>query len=364
MPDNDPLESLDNFPEGLHVDSLPASEVRRRGDRMRRRNTALATVGGVVAAAVFIGTPVALMSGNDKDTVDPAPSPPTPSVTEDAPARMADRDPGRVPAGRRRSRRPTGSTARRPRSSPAPPPSPTSRLCGTNWPSRARSTLAASATPVRARTSDRLVLLQEDDRCHRPHWPRRGQGSRPAPTSRRGVTTSISRPHWSISTSARRSRGDRSAGAVRRRAAQRPDRHRGGTQRQRAVRGDVVRLRGRRRGRGVRDRAAPRARGRPLGAMCVFSADPCSTTEVTPDSDTSSSPPGRERNGRDPGRLPARRGHGRERRGERHRGPRAGRRGRPRWSTSAAPTCGRRAASSSGWPPARPASSTSRPASW
>ena len=83
MPDNDPLESLDNFPEGLHVDSLPASEVRRRGDRMRRRNTALATVGGVVAAAVFIGTPVALMSGNDKDTVDPAPSPPTPSVTED-----------------------------------------------------------------------------------------------------------------------------------------------------------------------------------------------------------------------------------------------------------------------------------------
>ena len=83
MPDNDPLESLDNFPEGLHVDSLPASEVRRRGDRMRRRNTALATVGGVVAAAVFIGTPVALMSGNDKDTVDPAPSPPTPTVTED-----------------------------------------------------------------------------------------------------------------------------------------------------------------------------------------------------------------------------------------------------------------------------------------
>ena len=50
---------------------------------MRRRNTALATVGGVVAAAVFIGTPVALMSSNDKDTVDPAPPVPTPSVTED-----------------------------------------------------------------------------------------------------------------------------------------------------------------------------------------------------------------------------------------------------------------------------------------
>ena len=53
------------------MNPLPASEVRRRGDRMRRRNTALATVGGVVAAAVFIGTPVALMSGNDNGTVDP-----------------------------------------------------------------------------------------------------------------------------------------------------------------------------------------------------------------------------------------------------------------------------------------------------
>ena len=82
MPENDPFEPLDNFPEGLHVDALPASEVRRRGDRMRRRNTALAAVGGVVAAAVFIGVPVALTAGNDKDTIDPAPAPP--SATEDA----------------------------------------------------------------------------------------------------------------------------------------------------------------------------------------------------------------------------------------------------------------------------------------
>ena len=61
MPDNDDLSSFtDGFSEGMHVNPLPASEVRRRGDRMRRRNTTLATVGGVVAAAVFIGTPVAL----------------------------------------------------------------------------------------------------------------------------------------------------------------------------------------------------------------------------------------------------------------------------------------------------------------
>jgi hypothetical protein len=82
MPDNNPLESLDHFSEGLHVNALPATEVRRRGDRMRRRNTALATVGGVVAAAVFIGTPVALLSGNnDEDGVQPAP--PAPTQTDD-----------------------------------------------------------------------------------------------------------------------------------------------------------------------------------------------------------------------------------------------------------------------------------------
>ena len=83
MPDNDPFDPFDDFPEGLHVDALPASEVRRRGDRMRRRNTAVAAVGGVVAAAVFIGVPVALTAGNDDNDIEPAPQP-TPSVTEDA----------------------------------------------------------------------------------------------------------------------------------------------------------------------------------------------------------------------------------------------------------------------------------------
>ena len=85
MPDIDDLSSFsDGFSEGMNVNQLPASEVRRRGDRMRRRNTTLATVGGVVAAAVFIGTPVALMSGGDDDNVQPAPPAPTPTVTEDA----------------------------------------------------------------------------------------------------------------------------------------------------------------------------------------------------------------------------------------------------------------------------------------
>ncbi len=82
MPDIDPLKSLDNFSEGLPVSSLPAAEVRRRGDRMRRRNVALATVGGVVAAAVFIATPVALLSGDSDDRQDVQPAP-APSVSEE-----------------------------------------------------------------------------------------------------------------------------------------------------------------------------------------------------------------------------------------------------------------------------------------
>ena len=80
MPD---IDDLSNFSEGMHVNPLPASEVRRRGDRMRRRNAAFATVGGVVAAAVFIGTPLALINGNNDDDLQPAPQP-TPTVTQDA----------------------------------------------------------------------------------------------------------------------------------------------------------------------------------------------------------------------------------------------------------------------------------------
>jgi ferredoxin len=78
MPD---LDDLSNFSEGMHVNPLPAPEVRRRGDRMRRRNTAAAAVGGVVAAAVFIGTPIALMNSGDSDGVQPAPPAPTQTDT-------------------------------------------------------------------------------------------------------------------------------------------------------------------------------------------------------------------------------------------------------------------------------------------
>lgn len=77
----DPIEDLQHFrSEGTTVNPLPASEVRRRGDRMRRRNTALATVGGVAAAIVAVGVPVGLVqagSSGDGREISPAP----PSVT-------------------------------------------------------------------------------------------------------------------------------------------------------------------------------------------------------------------------------------------------------------------------------------------
>jgi hypothetical protein len=168
MPENDPLESLDNFSEGLHVNAMPASEVRRRGDRMRRRNTALATVGGVVAAAVFIGTPVALLSGNDDDVVQPAPPAPTetqsPSggrwlteIPEDFP--LADGFPGTNGSD--------GSPTEVVNAEPGDDSSSSvyySSLCGVDWPAGPvldRATIGY--TGESEDFSDRALLLYDDD---------------------------------------------------------------------------------------------------------------------------------------------------------------------------------------------------------
>lgn len=74
MPEHDPFES---FKTAMHTDTdlrpLPASEVRRRGDRLRRRNTALAAVGGTAAALVAVGVPVALVQGGGDDDAAPPP---------------------------------------------------------------------------------------------------------------------------------------------------------------------------------------------------------------------------------------------------------------------------------------------------
>lgn len=78
----DPIEELENFTSpGLTMNPMSASEVRRRGTRLRRRNTALATVGGVLAVAV-IATPFAVGAGGDGSS-NPQPVPPaTQTATE------------------------------------------------------------------------------------------------------------------------------------------------------------------------------------------------------------------------------------------------------------------------------------------
>jgi hypothetical protein len=70
----DPIEELENFTSpGLPMDPMPASEVRRRGTRRRRRNTALATIGGIAAVAV-IATPLAVLASNSSDKADLEPA--------------------------------------------------------------------------------------------------------------------------------------------------------------------------------------------------------------------------------------------------------------------------------------------------
>ncbi|GAW52196.1 MULTISPECIES: hypothetical protein [unclassified Nocardioides] len=70
----DPIEELENFTSpGLTMTPIPASEVRRRGTRLRRRNTALATIGGIAAVAV-IATPLAVLASNHSSKADVEPA--------------------------------------------------------------------------------------------------------------------------------------------------------------------------------------------------------------------------------------------------------------------------------------------------
>ncbi len=75
---SDPIEDLENFNEGMPVNPLPASEVRRRGTRMRRRNHALAALGGVAAVAL-IATPLAMAATSDRTDTTPPPATQSPS---------------------------------------------------------------------------------------------------------------------------------------------------------------------------------------------------------------------------------------------------------------------------------------------
>jgi len=94
---SDPIHELRELAhQGVDVTPLPPSEVRRRGERMRRRHNALAALGGVAAIAL-IATPIAIIAGGSNQALPPAnPSSPTVTTTQSA-------TPGRwrttIPAG-------------------------------------------------------------------------------------------------------------------------------------------------------------------------------------------------------------------------------------------------------------------------
>ena len=88
----DPLDTLSRLADREFGPLVPAAEVRRRGDRLRRRRTVLRTLGGALAVAVVLGG-VAVTTRMDRGTTSaPGPATQGPSPTTAATA-MA------IPAG-------------------------------------------------------------------------------------------------------------------------------------------------------------------------------------------------------------------------------------------------------------------------
>lgn len=84
MPDN--LENLPDLPDlsdlrGVDVQPPPASEVRARGDRLRRRRTTLAVLGAAAAVVIVAGGTSLLGGGPVGDGAGPADSRHTPGAT-------------------------------------------------------------------------------------------------------------------------------------------------------------------------------------------------------------------------------------------------------------------------------------------
>lgn len=83
----DPMSDLENFSlEGDAVHPLPASEVRRRGDRMRRRRTGALAAGAAAAVAVIAtSSVVAAQNLTGGDDTQPAPQPSPTETTSEPP---------------------------------------------------------------------------------------------------------------------------------------------------------------------------------------------------------------------------------------------------------------------------------------
>jgi hypothetical protein len=69
------LDELTGFDPALAAPMLPPAEIRRRGDRLRRRRTALVAGGAALTVALAVGTPVLARSSDHARDVQPAPSP-------------------------------------------------------------------------------------------------------------------------------------------------------------------------------------------------------------------------------------------------------------------------------------------------
>jgi hypothetical protein len=91
----DPIDELESFDMPGTTTPLPAAEVRRRGDRIRRRNTALAAAGGLAVVAAIAAPIAAVALDHDARRIQPAPAPAV-SWRQDIPRPL---DVGAVPAG-------------------------------------------------------------------------------------------------------------------------------------------------------------------------------------------------------------------------------------------------------------------------
>lgn len=85
MSDHDPIDQLTRFGTDLQGAAMPVppSEIRRRGERLRRRRHALVAGGAALAVAVVAVPVVALTADSDKKVLPADPTDPTPVLAAD-----------------------------------------------------------------------------------------------------------------------------------------------------------------------------------------------------------------------------------------------------------------------------------------